>query len=170
MSTYVTKALGEALLELMNEKNIEKITIDELVEKAQIGRATYFRNFKSKDDVLAYYIAWKWHEYEKVHRLKKHKIDDPFRVQRYFEFCYSMKDANNLIIAQEHSYVIMHAYEIIFHNNSSDLDDNFEKTYMLYGLYGILISWAKNGYIQTPEQMSNIVISRIFSQYITEIE
>lgn len=81
-----------------------------------------------------------------------------------------MKDANNLIIGQEHAYVIMHAYEIIFHNNVSNSQEDFEKTYMLYGLYGIFINWAKNGYTQTPEQMANIVITRISSQYITDIK
>ncbi|MBR3667207.1 MAG: TetR family transcriptional regulator, partial [Ruminococcus sp.] len=49
MSEYVTSAYGEALFKLMKKKNIEKITVDELCEEGGIGRATYFRNFKSKD-------------------------------------------------------------------------------------------------------------------------
>lgn len=51
MSVYVTKALGEALIELMKTEAIEKITVDELTGKAGIGRATYFRNFNGKEDL-----------------------------------------------------------------------------------------------------------------------
>lgn len=64
MSVYVTKALGEALIELMKTEAIEKITVDELTGKAGIGRATYFRNFNGKEDILTSYIVWKWRVFE----------------------------------------------------------------------------------------------------------
>ena len=82
----------------MKKKNIEKITVDELCETGGIGRATYFRNFKSKDEILTAYIIMKWREYEKKHKLKEHSLSDNYRVQRYFEFCYSMRKVNELIL------------------------------------------------------------------------
>ena len=52
MSDYVVSTYAEALFKLMKNKNIEKITVDELCETGGIGRATYFRNFKSKDEII----------------------------------------------------------------------------------------------------------------------
>ena len=52
MSDYVTEALGRALLDLMQEKSIEKITADELTTRAKLGRATYFRNFNAKEEII----------------------------------------------------------------------------------------------------------------------
>jgi len=100
MSEYVTTAYGEALFKLMKKKSIEKITVDELCEEGGIGRATYFRNFKSKDDIITSYIVMKWREYEREHMLKEHRINDTYRVRRYFDFCYSMRKMNDLIIGQ----------------------------------------------------------------------
>ena len=60
MSDYVVSAYGEALFKLMKKKSIEKITVDELCEAGGIGRATYFRNFKSKDEIITAYIIMKW--------------------------------------------------------------------------------------------------------------
>ena len=37
MSNYVTEALGRALLDLMREKSIEKITADELTTRAKLA-------------------------------------------------------------------------------------------------------------------------------------
>lgn len=42
----------EALLKLMEEKEYEKITIKELTARADLDRKTFYRNFRSKEEVL----------------------------------------------------------------------------------------------------------------------
>ena len=121
MSNYVTEALGRALLDLMREKSIEKITVDELTTRAKLGRATYFRNFNAKEEIITQYIVMRWRAYEKAHRLKEHRIDDPYRVRRYFEFCLSMRADNDVIMRQNRSSAILSAYEIIFYPDSVKL-------------------------------------------------
>ena len=106
----------------MKRKNIEKITVDELCETGGIGRATYFRNFKSKDEIITTYFIMKWREYEKNHKLKEHKLNDIYRVSRYFEFCYSMRMINDLIFAQGHQGAILSAYETIMTDSDTDTD------------------------------------------------
>lgn len=45
-----------ALLQLMQEKQFDNITIGELAEKADLNRSTFYRNFDHKEDVLKMYI------------------------------------------------------------------------------------------------------------------
>ena len=162
MSEYVTSAYGEALFSLMEEKNIEKITVDELCEKGGIGRATYFRNFKSKDEIITAYIAMKWREYESKHKLKEHQLSDSYRVKRYFDFCYSMREKNDLIIGQGHNGAILAAYEIIItDSDTNEPTDTYENYYLAYGLFGIFIKWAKNGYNESVDEMTKIFIGLI---------
>ena len=40
---YLKECMGTALLELMKEKPMEKISIEEMTAKADVGRSTYFR-------------------------------------------------------------------------------------------------------------------------------
>ena len=163
MSDYVVSAYGEALIKLMKKKSIEKITVDELCETGGIGRATYFRNFKSKDEILTTYIIMKWREYENKHRLKEHSLSDIYRVQRYFEFCYSMRRINDLIISQGHHGAILSAYETIVTDSDTDSAvDSYESYYMAYGLFGILMKWTKGGYNDAPRELAETVIQRIF--------
>ena len=165
MSDYVVTSYGNALFELMKRKNIEKITVDELCETGGIGRATYFRNFKSKDEITTAYFIMKWREYEKKHKLKEHKLNDIYRVRRYFEFCYSMRMINDLIFAQGHQGAILSAYETIMTDSDTDtIVDNYETYYMAYGLFGILIKWAKSGYDKTPQELAEIVVDIIFDR------
>ena len=167
MSDYVVTSYGNALFELMEKKNIEKITVDELCETGGIGRATYFRNCKSKDEIITAYFIMKWRKYEKKHRLKEHRLNDIYRVSRYFEFCYSMRKINDLIFVQGHQGAILSAYETIMTDSDTDtIVDNYETYYMAYGLFGILIKWAKSSYDKTPQELATIVVEKIFGKDI----
>ena len=53
---YLKECMGDALLELMREKPLEKITIEEMTAKADVGRSTYFRYFKTKEEVLSFKV------------------------------------------------------------------------------------------------------------------
>lgn len=47
------RLLGEALLELIQSKNFDAITIRDITEQADIGYATFFRHYESKEELLA---------------------------------------------------------------------------------------------------------------------
>ena len=160
MSNYVTEALGRALLDLMREKSIEKITADELTTRAKLGRATYFRNFNAKEEIITQYIVILWRAYERTHHLKDYRIDDPYRVRRYFEFCLSMRADNDVIMTQNRSSAILSAYEIIFYDYDEPMaSDTFERAYMAYGLFGVFLKWARDGYRQTVEDMTSMFLA-----------
>ena len=168
MSEYVTAAFGEALFRLMKTKDIEKITVDELCAEGGIGRATYFRNFRSKDEIITAYIIMKWREYEREHRLKEHQLNDSYRVKRYFDFCYSMRKKNDLIIGQGHQGAILSAYELIMTDSDTDHStDSYESYYLAYGLFGIFMKWARNGYAESVQDMTKIVAEKIFVSFMT---
>lgn len=59
------KALLEALLSLIFEKEYEKITITDICKKADVVRKTFYNNFASKDDIMRYLISLMFKELEK---------------------------------------------------------------------------------------------------------
>ena len=44
--------LVSAAFDLFDERGFEQTTVEEIAERAQTGRTTFFRNFRSKDDVI----------------------------------------------------------------------------------------------------------------------
>jgi AcrR family transcriptional regulator len=46
------KALRESLLDLIQEKGYESITVEEIVQRANLGRATFYLHYKEKEDLL----------------------------------------------------------------------------------------------------------------------
>ncbi|HFI0795369.1 TPA: TetR/AcrR family transcriptional regulator [Streptococcus suis] len=44
--------IQEALLQLIQQKEYEKITITDIAKRAGVTRISFYRNFESKDDIL----------------------------------------------------------------------------------------------------------------------
>lgn len=44
--------LGRALLKLMIEKPIDKVTVQEVLDRASVGRSTFYLHFRDKNDLL----------------------------------------------------------------------------------------------------------------------
>lgn len=51
-SQFSKQEIFNALLELMNTTDYDEISISQISKKAQVSRNTFYRNFKSKQDVL----------------------------------------------------------------------------------------------------------------------
>src|SRR5258706_9852261 len=45
-------ALGGALIELMQEKPFDAITVQEVLDRAGVSRSTFYQHFSDKDDLL----------------------------------------------------------------------------------------------------------------------
>jgi len=44
--------LGSALVQLMQEKRIDEVTVQEVLDRASVGRSTFYLHFRDKDDLL----------------------------------------------------------------------------------------------------------------------
>lgn len=56
LNLEVKNAIAKALFLLMETKALSDITIKELVEKAGVARASFYRNFTTKVSVISYYL------------------------------------------------------------------------------------------------------------------
>ena len=45
-------ALGDALVALMREKNFDEITVQDVLDRAGVGRSTFYAHYRDKDDLF----------------------------------------------------------------------------------------------------------------------
>lgn len=156
---YLKECMGTALLELMKEKPLEKISIEEMTAKADVGRSTYFRYFKSKDEVLVFKIVCLWNRFSKEKHISDYQADLKITTRLFFEFCLSIRDISDTLYRTGHQSVILDMYLQVL---SPETQDDDVKTYYrqngtAYLLYGIVNAWILRGYQETPSQMVAIL-------------
>ena len=156
---YLKECMGTALLELMKDKPMEKISIEEMTAKADVGRSTYFRYFKSKEEVLAFKIVCLWKRFTEEHQAEHIVSGSPEETKLYFEFCLSIRPISDLLYATGHQHVILDAYLqiIVPVIEGADAKTYYLVQFLAYAVFGLMNAWVLRGYKETPEEMAEII-------------
>ena len=151
------ESMGNALLSLMREKPMEKISIEEMTAKADVGRATYFRYFRSKDEVLAWKLKKLWEEYVQENGMVDLR-ERSYAAREYFSFSLGIRDTIDLVYERGHQEVFLKAFMEVIRSYypAKDTAAAYERSYYAYGLFGLFNTWVRHGYQESPEEMAKI--------------
>ncbi|MEM6707029.1 MAG: TetR/AcrR family transcriptional regulator, partial [Acidobacteriota bacterium] len=50
--TRTKRLLRQALMELVREKDYARITVQDILDRADVGRSTFYTHYRDKDDLL----------------------------------------------------------------------------------------------------------------------
>lgn len=165
---YLKESMGLALLELMREKPFEKITIEEMTAKADIGRSTYFRYFKTKEEVLAYRLAALYSSsFQHDIRPADTVCELMDVIEHFFSFWLSIRDTVDPIVASGHSDVLSMTYSQIIGKSRFPEGQEYANRFVLSGLLGVHYGWALNGYQESPEELARGIVHKVFQFFQT---
>lgn len=95
-----THALGRALIELVQERPFDDITVQQILDRAGVGRATFYAHYRNKEDVLH-------SSYERLFVAMERALDRPSplgrRVFPVAEFLMHISDMSELVQALHRS-------------------------------------------------------------------
>ena len=155
---FLKECLADALIKLLKAKPIEKITVPEIAETAQVGRTTFFRNFTSKTEVITYKLIRSWERWAEEHNLietSKFTLDN---ATDFFAFNYSIKDKLEIIYRRDLQSAVYDAfYKVMVPQFGADTQECYESRFYSYGLFGLLDEWIKRGFFETPAQMAEVI-------------
>ena len=153
-NTYVIEHITDALLELMQDKPIEDISISELCETAGIGRASFYRNFNSKEDILRGYIQNIFQEWtngddqdanKSLSELLKSMFSH-FEAHRNF---YELLNQRNLIYLLKDVII-----KICGPKPENSKMEAYARAYVAYALYGWIEVWFQRGMKEYPDEIA----------------
>ena len=110
------KALRTALLELIKEKGYDSIFIEDITERADVGRATFYLHYKDKEDLLL--EEFREMANEKVQVLTEIPFSDWLQSQEDSDRG-AKKPAPPLLIVFEHIYDNSELYYILLKSEKS---------------------------------------------------
>lgn len=177
---HTKQLLKNALLKILKEKSIDKVTVTELCKVAHINRNTFYSHYRSPGELL-----------EEIERNFAAKIMDKIRepyLQRDYatilrDVCYAVyedRDLALILAAEELSGNFLG--DIIFQFRKvmmelwADMDAPQEKLDFMYrygvgGSYALLRHWVTSNFPITPEAMTKELLKlnvAILTGYLSE--
>lgn len=151
---YVVEHITDALLDLMKHKHINDISIGELCDKAGVGRASFYRNFENKENVISRELkkrldAW-W--------LSAIVQPDFNFIRALFEHYYEEREICILLYRQGLAHLSLQSIKDACGPKSEQSSiDAYKSAFFAYGLYGWIEEWFKRGMQETPSQMAALL-------------
>lgn len=170
---YTKRALSNALVDLLHEKHISKVSVTELCERADVNRSTFYAHFRSPDDLLAHIEA------EALGDLKAYLLADEPRtdnVTRILEYAQANARVFLMLLSegregfQRQVIELAHLVDLqVPTEGGAPPDDALEYAYLytVSGTLSIVARWLQKGTPQTPAEIAGIIL-RITSAGVQE--
>ncbi|MDE6240885.1 MAG: TetR/AcrR family transcriptional regulator [Anaeroplasmataceae bacterium] len=154
----VKNAMVKALFILLEQKPLSDITIKELVKKAGVARASFYRNFKTKEDIITYFLNTLLLQYKEKYAADLAHIARYDNVLRTFTYVLSYKmEFQSLFQARLGQMFLDAINEYII--TSTDLQHEkqlYKYPFYSYAgaLYNVIYYWITSGCKETPEEIT----------------
>ncbi|WP_333649557.1 TetR/AcrR family transcriptional regulator C-terminal domain-containing protein [Lacrimispora sp.] len=154
--------LADSIKECMKTKNVDKITVQNIVDGCGMTRQTFYRNFKDKYDLINWYFDKLVLESfaqigvdktvcqslcEKFNFIKKEKI--------FFAEAFRSDDYNSL---KEHDFELIIGFytDLLTRKKHGPLPDDIQFLLEMYcrGSVYMTVKWVLSGMKQSPEEMA----------------
>ena len=164
MSKATTKfAIAFAFKELLLEKSIDKITINDITEKCGINRQTFYYHFHDIYELIEWIC-----ETDADHVLKQNKTYDTWQ-EGFLAIFYLLKKDEPFVVNIYHNaprgYIYRYLYKVTYQLIYDVLEEKAagmvvrekDKTFIAdfykYGFVGLVLEWIDKGMKEAPKQI-----------------
>lgn len=148
----VLQHIPEALIDLMGEHALEEITISQICEKAQVGRASFYRNFASKRDVIEKHLLVLIQEWGAEFEARGDVNAFSETLVNHF---YKHKDFYLLLYRQGLSAMIYENLRVACRlHEAQSTPERYGKSMFAGMLFGWLDEWMRHGMPEIPEELA----------------
>lgn len=152
-NAYVVEHLTSSMLELLKEKPINEISISELCGMAGVGRTSFYRNYKEKEDIIKAYVEHLFQDW--VDRWKETPdlpVKEVVRIvfshfEAYREF-YTLLNERGLVYLLKDIILNLCGF-----NPEQEMPAAYSSAYVAFFLYGWIEVWFRRGMKDTTEEL-----------------
>ncbi len=156
-NTYVKEQITKAMLKMLDSKTIADISVRDLCNEAGVGRASFYRHYEAKEDVVSEYagaLIKEWGE-----EFENDPASSPYNVFGSL-FAHYKKYAKfyTMLCCQNMSYLMLHTIkEKVGLVAELPNEEAYGKAFFAFGLYGWVLEWIRRGMKETPDEINRIL-------------
>lgn len=156
----VKRNITLALLNLMDEKSISEISISEIVARAGVARASFYRNYATKENVITMLMAGILEEYRATIIYEE---DNFYTYQNiYTSFVFFSRYGKQLLDLQRFGYgsLILEMLNQFHEEVAGDMPSSSIEQYSIYiyigSLYNTTMKWLQSGKKESVDEIAQM--------------
>ncbi|AIO18730.1 Bacterial regulatory protein, tetR family [Candidatus Izimaplasma bacterium HR1] len=179
---YTREWTFEALHKLLLIKPFNEIKISEIIDKAGISRATFYRNFSSKEDIVIIKVKGMFNDFHKT-MLQFYAINQPHDethlIGEFFKRIDEEEKLVDTVVKSNLEYLMIEGiqniisyyndrfYELVKTNKKTE---EYTMDIVSSSCWTLLSRWHKTGKEETPTRLAKIYLGAFRSVYIALFE
>ena len=165
---YTRYYIVQALFRLMSEYEYDRISVTDIAGKAGVGRATFYRYFKSKEDVIVYYFEHNTREFVFGQRIYPRCKDDYIKVATdVLTMFKNNKEPFKLLKKAHLSDLYLDFLNTSFAKTFED-DNPSENKYLPYlyagMLYNVSMKWLEGDCTEDITTLATLIVNAVYNK------
>ena len=159
--SFTKECVVQAFLQLLKEKEYQKITVSEIAKKSGVSRNAIYRNFKSKEMILKIYLTDLTVEYMENHSSSEIGSYEA-HIEHLFGYLCDNADLSEIIIKAGMGSVILDTFSLVRgYTSSSFTQKHYYESYRMGGVFAVYLTWLSNGRKETKKELAEIVCNMV---------
>ncbi|MFA6780884.1 MAG: TetR/AcrR family transcriptional regulator [Bacilli bacterium] len=161
-SEYTKRRLVESLLKLMSKgKGFDNISIQDIVEEGGFSRMAYYRNFKSKADILRYHFDTITTDFIEETNTDLYEMPFDQYLTSVLTYLFSNRELA-LTLLDAHLFIyVREQFDAKLIKSAKTEEEAQRFIFFAGGLFNIFYHWLLGEGKETPEQIAKIISSYI---------
>ena len=158
--TKTRKAIYAAFLQLLNQKNFETITVQEIIDLADVGRSTFYSHYESKELLLDELCRYLFHHLFE----REENITTEAYLSHIFSHFKKNQDHITSLLFSKNDYFLRqlqkelehHVYPMVAKDlqvSYSNIPASYLKHYVVTNFIETLTWWLKKGKSYTEQEV-----------------
>lgn len=164
------KLLREALVSLILEKGYQKITIQDIIDRANVGRSTFYSHYRNKEDLLYSgfdELAHDLHRHTRPPNAAGDSLEHLMHSLEFFTHAYNNQELymamtesgggeKLLEIGRQHMQNHIEAHLIHYPSLGKEIPISVITNFLAGSLLTMIIWWLEQKMPYTPQEMNNM--------------
>lgn len=165
LNLEVKNSIAKALFLLLDQKSLSDITIKELVGKAGVARASFYRNFKSKEDVIQFFLESLLKDYKETYPADLAHIARYENVLRTFHYVFNFRFEFSVLFHAKLGQMLLDAINeyIITGTDLKQEKQLYKYPFYSYAgaLYNVIYYWITTDCKESIEEITEAYFSSL---------
>jgi len=164
----VTTDITDAMFELLKAKELSEITVTELIRKAGVCRASFYRNFYLTEDVIRQYGTTLYDEINRKIPLHRDEIYE--HILAVTVLLYSERERLSLIETRGLYHLLEEPImqQCVYQLQRLDVWSNiYQAEFYAGAVTHLLRVWVRSNFTESPDDISRIIYTLLNHETIT---